>query len=1059
MSTWRSLLRVALLLCAAVWMQGHAQAGPCGATPHATWKHALTFGIFQPDTLTRYPSTDEEPGWVKFIILNCDPTKVYFQDGFAYPFHFDFASARVAPFVGASRAAFDAATLHLAGQQAVLGAVLVPSQSSANVPEFGIQFVGLDAYPKERVRDLFNLVKSKITFDRAVTGFYMPTFEQSAAASADAAWFAEQGMQVATTGRWTSGDRVYSKGWALGTLKYVPATQVQQAYRSGQLTAADILLTDGVPAELPYVAGIVSLAPATPNSHVAILAATYRVPMMHASTPAMVARMQSLVNKRVLLRADENYGIGKVDVTDTTNLLTPQQLADVMSLKEEEPLAITPMQARGAYYLNVDALTPTDIKYVGGKAANYGYLRRAVPANTRPALGLTFDVWNAFMDQTLTTGRTLREEIALKLAPHTWPIANPAQMSADLLWVQDLIKNTAQTQFNPAMQAGIIAALQDPAFGFDQNTKIRFRSSTNVEDTANFTGAGLYESFSGCLADDLDADTVGPSICDPAEANERGVFRAIRRVFASFYYENAWATRRRLQVNEVQVGMAMLVHHSYPDPTELANGVVILDRKPNETNLTISTQEGATSVTNPEPGVVSEEVIGHVIGANIYVSLNRSSNLVQIGQTVMAWETDYRSVVSLCNAVANRIAQETGQATFSLDFEFKKTTFGNAIEMKQVRPFPRASTAPTITPYMMPLPVTWDVFQGESSDVYANHRMKSSLTIKPKGGWLTQQNLEAGIFESATFRWRDDCWDLIASGPLTIFPGYTHSYSNQTIKESWRYAGVSNPVRHTLSVPGIASLVGEDDIPVLLATDLGQQHGFGSGCFLEAVYDRPVPARSWTGQPITRTEEIVSLVNPTTLETLPIPVRREMGGDGIAVVSEFYWPKPPTGIVAGYTAPLSAWNFTTITGLTTLPITLRHSSAQTYRPGHHNFTEEFIFDPRYEPTLTAHQRRQLRDQNIGPIWCLWGSLLEDTLVTYPYDCQLAQFCVADLVGGAGTDVPDGAVDINDLLAFLVYFEAGDERADMDDGSGTGTLDEAVDINDLVHFLVRFEAGC
>ncbi|MFL7807254.1 MAG: hypothetical protein AB8I80_01415, partial [Anaerolineae bacterium] len=67
----------------------------------------------------------------------------------------------------------------------------------------------------------------------------------------------------------------------------------------------------------------------------------------------------------------------------------------------------------------------------------------------------------------------------------------------------------------PLASRSAISALQDPAYSFDPYKNIRFRSSTNVEDSAQFTGAGLYDSFSGCLADDLDGDELGPSICDP----------------------------------------------------------------------------------------------------------------------------------------------------------------------------------------------------------------------------------------------------------------------------------------------------------------------------------------------------------------------------------------------------------------------------------------------------------------------------------------------------------------------------------------------------------------
>ncbi len=68
-------------------------------------------------------------------------------------------------------------------------------------------------------------------------------------------------------------------------------------------------------------------------------------------------------------------------------------------------------------------------------------------------------------------------------------------------------------------------------------------------------------------------------------------------------------------------------------------------------------------------------------------------------------------------------------------------------------------------------------------------------------------------------------------------------------------------------------------------------------------------------------------------------------------------------------------------------------------------------------------------------------------------------CLADLDDGSGSGTPDGGVDINDLLFFLINFEAGTAAADLDNGGGIGIPDGGVDINDLLFFLVRFEAGC
>lgn len=78
-------------------------------------------------------------------------------------------------------------------------------------------------------------------------------------------------------------------------------------------------------------------------------------------------------------------------------------------------------------------------------------------------------------------------------------------------------------------------------------------------------------------------------------------------------------------------------------------------------------------------------------------------------------------------------------------------------------------------------------------------------------------------------------------------------------------------------------------------------------------------------------------------------------------------------------------------------------------------------------------------------------------VTNP--ATLTYICPADLDGGSLNGTPDGGIDINDLLYFLVAFEGGTLSADLDDGSGTGTHDGGVDISDLLYFLIHFEAGC
>jgi len=287
------------------------------------------------------------------------------------------------------------------------------------------------------------------------------------------------------------------------------------------------------------------------------------------------------------------------------------------------------------------------------------------------------------------SGSTLREEIDNRLSGYTYPPADMAALSADLRAVREIFKDTSITSFTPLQIVAIEGLLLDGQYGFDLNEKLRFRSSTNVEDSEQFTGAGLYDSYSGCLADEFDGDEIGPSVCDPCQPNERGVFRAIRKVFASFYNDNAFLERLRHGVNEAEVGMAVLVHHSFPDEIELANGVATIDKRGLGANMyiTLVTQDGAVSVTNPDPSSIPEEVIVRVYSSGTVgpPKLTRSSNLVPLGSTVMEWDQDYRDLTDLLIAVSSEFSSVTGKTEYLLDLEYKKVAPGVRVQVRYGR--------------------------------------------------------------------------------------------------------------------------------------------------------------------------------------------------------------------------------------------------------------------------------------------------------------------------------------------------------------------------------------
>lgn len=239
--------------------------------------------------------------WIKFTIIQCDPQTVYFQNSQTYRLHYDFAKMHLDPFHDMSVDDFNQVTLYTENRKAILGAVLW-SSDLLNEQEAGIQFAGRDPFDADTIVQLMNQVRLRLRANHSVKAFYFPTYEQQAKAEEDRDYLATQGVVVSSPSRWVEGNIAYSPGWTIGTLKHIPAAQIQQAYRKGELTPDDILLTDSVPAEVPFVAGILSLAPATPSSHVAILANARQIPFVHLAVAADAAKAQTLIDHKIALR-------------------------------------------------------------------------------------------------------------------------------------------------------------------------------------------------------------------------------------------------------------------------------------------------------------------------------------------------------------------------------------------------------------------------------------------------------------------------------------------------------------------------------------------------------------------------------------------------------------------------------------------------------------------------------------------------------------------------------------------------------------------------------------
>ncbi|MHC4642731.1 MAG: PEP/pyruvate-binding domain-containing protein, partial [Planctomycetota bacterium] len=974
-------------------------------TPSPYWKNEISF----PDEPFRVVGgSTSEPDWVKFTIILSpyDPNIVYYQDCQEYTFHYHFATEVLDPFIGMSTSEYDQITLYEEGQQAVLGAVIMPPTGGYPTPpaypEYGIQFVRLDPYTREEIAEMFNIVKASVIAAPGVQAFYFPSYEQMAAAEANREWFESQGIELGSSGRWAEGNACYSEGWALGELKFFAGDDIEDAYLEGDLLPGDILLTDGVPAEVPFVAGIITLSPSTPSSHVAILAKTYGVPFVHLALAEDANRAQELVGHKIVLRCYYTYNGVEARLIDAEGVLDDSVIAEILALKEPAVLDISPIAHYGAYSASTEGLLPADIKYFGGKAANFGMLRIAIPAKSPVAAAFSFDLWSEFLDQSIFGGNTLREEIAYRLSGYSYPPSDMEALSWELEGIrEDLFKNKYVTSFTAQQEAAIVATLQNPNYVFDPDQKIRFRSSTNVEDSNQFTGAGLYDSFSGCLADDLDGDSYGPCLCDANEENERGVFRAIRKVFASFYNDNAFLERLRHDVNEGEVGMALLVHHSFPDEFELANGVAILKKWYSYSwDITLVTQLGAVSVANPQDGSIPEEVSVYVSTYGTYPTLVRQSNLVPLGATVMDWPDDYNDLSKLLVLIGELYSGVTGQDYFYLDLEYKKLAPGGAaipaggLVVKQVREIPRPDPVARITPFLINEPVEYCIVQGECSDIFANHRLKSQWLFETKNLWLKEENLGDCFYTSLGLEYLADNRILSITGEPPLLPKAFHEFDGtDRTHDGWFMHHLANPRGCELHTEFIPTEVKVDESPMLTLRDI-------EWLTLGVEYNEPVLSWEYTGPSTTMTDLIClrPCLEPQVGDLLQHRFFNT-GPKGVSISVTFYWPPDP-GAAAGYTAPLSRWVETVIEGYTSEPIVLHGWYSQTYRPEHHNFAEHFMFEPRLEEGISQQILDELRAQDIRLIH-FYYDYGGGWIMTYGFEDKV--FYPADIDGDEDTD--------------------------------------------------------
>jgi hypothetical protein len=367
-----------------------------------------------------------------------------------------------------------------------------------------------------------------------------------------------------------------TEGVAYGTLKFVPADRLYDE----ALGPTVIVITDDVPNDIPLVGGLITEAFQTPLAHVNVLSQNRGTP----NAALRDARRVLAEHLDKLVRIDVHAG--GLDVTEA-DAEEAQKYWDSFVPAGANVSPRIDTSIRGVQPLTGHSLA--SIPSIGAKASQLAELSRLDFAISRcgsldvtlPEAAFAIPVVHYKEHFEASGAKALLEELSSEPSFASDPLARAAALH----------RVQAQIRQHP-VDVDLYVEVEQAVEARWGSERIRLRSSSNTEDLPNFTGAGLYTSVA-------------------AYANDKqGTLEdGIREVWASLWNPRAYDERRFAGIDETNIAMGVLVHPAYQ--SEEANGVAV---SRNVLDLTrgdvyyFNVQAGEASVTNPAPGVTTEQL-------------------------------------------------------------------------------------------------------------------------------------------------------------------------------------------------------------------------------------------------------------------------------------------------------------------------------------------------------------------------------------------------------------------------------------------------------------------
>ena len=352
----------------------------------------------------------------------------------------------------------------------------------------------------------------------------------------------------------------------------------------------DIIVVNGLPNDIPIVAGMITTEHQHNLSHINVLSVNRNTPNMVQTDAFSSDEFNKFENKYVMLNVyNDNFQIKEV---------SEKEVLDYWKSKENKNLISLEIDRTTSGLQDMKNLNHNDIKLVGAKAANFAELTKIkfIDKNGIPSYVKTPE--SAFAIPMYYYLNHLKENgIDILIQQKLNELKNITDQDTKI----QKLKEIQDAIINAPINKNFLVDVENKIISLGKYKKMKFRSSTNAEDLEDFNGAGLYDSYSGELGNE-----------------KKPIEKAIKKVWASLWNYRAYEERELFGIDENTVAMGILVHRSFP--SEELNGVAITTNITDRDfpAFTINVQLGEESVVLPENGNNPEQFLYYFIYPDSY---------------------------------------------------------------------------------------------------------------------------------------------------------------------------------------------------------------------------------------------------------------------------------------------------------------------------------------------------------------------------------------------------------------------------------------------------------